>query len=456
MKTIQAVARYFPEKCGGIQTHLNDLLPYLQDQGVASKVVAGHIKQTSSNYMYEGFEVHRYPVFSEPAAEPLHGNHLHGGFEDFAKWLKHQKADIYHQHMWEPKCGLPHLRLAKELGYGTVVSVRLPHPVCGRNTLMYEGKEACDGKIDIKRCSRCCGFSKPIPSQVINALTLIPENKALPFLDKRLLRQLLIPSRISGRKFGLQQMVKYADKIVVMSEWVRQALLVNGIPESKLFLLKHGIAENYIPAKKVTRDFDGKLKIGFLGRWSPTKGVHILVDAIKQLPSNLPVELTIHGVPQEESYKHQVLEKIGNDSRIKVEPQVQRKDLSHILSGFDMLAVPSQWLETGPMVVLEAQAHGLPVLGSDLGGIAEKVTHNKDGFLLPASNSSAWAEAIHKLCKDPELLNSLREGIEPVRTIAAEAAESAMLYKQILAARASSELSYETPLTSPTISNYAS
>ena len=447
MKTIQAVARYFPEKCGGIQTHLNEILPYLQAQGVDSKIVAGHKQKTPSNYIHEGFEVYRYPVYPEPASEPLYGNHFHGGFEDFAQWLKLQKADIYHQHMWEPRCGLPHLKLAKELGYSTVVSIRLPHPICARNTLMYKGKEACSGKINISHCSHCCGFPGSLPTQLFDSLKLIPEINNRLFSNKYY-KKLLIPARIAGRQYGLQKLVEYADRIVVMSEWVRQALLINGVPDQKVFLLKHGISNAFIPEAKIPRKPDGKFKIGFLGRWSPTKGVHILVEAIKQLPVDLPVELTIHGVPQEDSYKQMVLRRINNDPRIKVAPQVKRKDLSSILLGFDMLAVPSQWLETGPMVVLEAQAHGLPVLGSDLGGIAEKVAHQKDGLLLPASDSSAWANAMHKLCKDAYLVNSLRKGIEPVRTIAAEAAESVMLYTQILNSKAGQNEKFASTISS--------
>lgn len=435
MKSIQAVARYFPEKCGGIQTHLNEILPYLQAQGVESKIVAGHKQKTPSNYIHEGFEVYQYPVYPEPAPEPLYGSNFHGGFENFAQWLKLQKADIYHQHMWEPRCGLPHLKLAKELGYATVVSIRLPHPFCARNTLMYKGKEACSGKIDISQCSQCFDFPDSLPAQLFHTLKLIPQNNSKLFSNKYY-KKLLIPARITNRQYGLQKLVEYSDRIVVMSEWVRQALLINGVPDQKVFLLKHGISKAFIPDAKSPREPDGKFKIGFLGRWSPTKGVHILVEAIKQLPTNLPVELTIHGVPQEDSYKQMVLSMIGQDPRIKVSPPVKRQDLSSILLSFDVLAVPSQWLETGPMVVLEAQAHGLPVLGSDLGGIAEKVTHQKDGLLLSASDSSAWANAIHKLCKDAHLVNSLKEGIEPVRTIAVEAAESAMLYTQILSSKA--------------------
>ncbi|NJO50341.1 MAG: glycosyltransferase family 4 protein [Leptolyngbyaceae cyanobacterium RM2_2_4] len=101
--------------------------------------------------------------------------------------------------------------------------------------------------------------------------------------------------------------------------------------------------------------------------------------------------------------------------------------------GFDVLAVPSQWLETGPVVVLEAHAHGLPVVGSDLGGIAEKVTHGVDGLLVAAGDPAAWAEAFARLALDEDYLNQLRAGIRPVRTISMEAAESLMVYQSVLA-----------------------
>ena len=64
------------------------------------------------------------------------------------------------------------------------------------------------------------------------------------------------------------------------------------------------------------------------------------------------------------------------------------------LMAADALVVPSLWLETGPMVVLEAKAAGLPVIGSRLGGIAELVSEPEDGMLVPPGNVAAWTEAI--------------------------------------------------------------
>src|SRR5207249_11023510 len=61
---------------------------------------------------------------------------------------------------------------------------------------------------------------------------------------------------------------------------------------------------------------------------------------------------------------------------------------------FDTLAVPSVWFETGPLVVLEAFAAGIPVVGSNIGGISELVTDGASGMLVEAANVNAWAKAL--------------------------------------------------------------
>lgn len=466
MKTIQAVARYFPEPCGGIHIHLSEIIPILQAYGVESTVAASQDVAQEAFYDYRGAKVYRYPTFPTPKSEPNHGAVPHGGFDQFARWLKAQSAEIYHQHQWTPQCGLPHLRLAKELGMGTVVSVRLPQPICQRQTLMLNGKEACNGKIDTVRCSYCCGVSEQLPPEVIRTLSHMPMPASiiarglLRRLDKTpaamkqsgetILRPMAIPAFVAARRHGLMEMAKYADRIVAMSEWVYNALMINGIPQEKLFLLRHGISETVrrSPLTQAQDQIQGQpnvLRIGFLGRWAPDKGIHILVEAIQSLPSNFPIQLVIHGVPQDEEYRAQIIERVGNDPRIQIAQHVPREELPLVLSNFDVLAVPSQWLETGPVVVLEAYAHGLPVVGSNLGGVAEKVRHGVDGLLVPPQDVEAWAEAFARLVLEANFLEQLRQGIQPVRTIHMEAEESIELYQSVLRER-------QTPTVIPSAS----
>jgi len=71
-----------------------------------------------------------------------------------------------------------------------------------------------------------------------------------------------------------------------------------------------------------------------------------------------------------------------------------------------MLAFPSIATETFGRVSVEAQATGVPVLGSDIGGIPETLDAGVTGLLLPPGDVDAWREAILKLC-DPALRMSM-------------------------------------------------
>jgi glycosyltransferase involved in cell wall biosynthesis len=119
--------------------------------------------------------------------------------------------------------------------------------------------------------------------------------------------------------------------------------------------------------------------------------VHVLVDAFRRLPRDTDAELLVHGLPLDSAYERQVRRAAEGDPRIKFLGPVGRADVAAVIAGFDVLAVPSIWLETGPLVVLEALAAGTPVVGSDLGGIAEVVTPGSNGWLLPHGDVAAWA-----------------------------------------------------------------
>lgn len=446
MKTIQTAARYFPEHCGGIQVHLSELIHAMQAYGVESQVAAPTVSGYEDAYRHDDVDVFRYPVIGSLKPEPNHGHAPHRGFDRFVNWLKRQDATVYHQHQWTPACGLPHLRAAKELGMATVVTIHLPTPICLRDTLMLNGQTVCNGRIDPVRCSRCCGVSEQLSAPMIQALSQLPvpisqaargvlrrSHRLPPSLRasvESLLSPLSIPTFVAARRRSLLEMARWSDRIVAVCQWLYDALLLNGVPERKLVLCRCGVSKHlHRSAARVNSKHP--LRVGFLGRWNPTKGIHVLVEAMQRLPADLPIELVIHGVADDEHYRQQVLARIGEDPRIHIAPPVERHHLAAVLPRFDVLAVPSQWLETGPLVVLEAHASGVPVIGSDLGGIAELVRPQQDGLLVPPSDPQRWADVLLQLAQHPARLDKLRRGIRPVRSISAEATELAALYKAI-------------------------
>ena len=446
MKVIQAITRYFPQSYGGTEVYVDNLAQGLQLHKIESVVAAAEVgRQEVTSYDYNGVEVYRYPVFPSPTDAQFHQKELPGGFNYFSRWLKAHKADLYHQHSWHWHCGLHHLALAKKIGMPTVLTVHMPDIICLRGTLMLNGLSPCEGLKSEVGCGYCYGVPEKVPEWAVRALSQIPLSVATAAKNK-LLKSPTVQLHQMGRALGLPSLAKYhltklrqmehlIDQIVTPCQWSYDALIVSGLSKEKLVLCRQGVSSSYPQIKTQTKRQEGVLRIGFLGRWHTTKGVEILVKAVQGLPTNLPVELVIHGILQENTgrdIRDRVLEIATRDSRIRIAEPLSRSSVPEALASFDLLAVPSQWLETGPLVVLEAQAVGTPVIGSNLGGIAELVRHGVDGWLVPAKDVQAWTDAIATLAKDADLLAKLRQGIQPVRTMDTVASEMSALYHEIL------------------------
>ena len=168
-----------------------------------------------------------------------------------------------------------------------------------------------------------------------------------------------------------------------------------------------------------------------MGRLAREKGIDILLEAMRRITSPR-LKLDIFGLAvdsEAESLKQSVVN--AGDRRIRLLPPFPNANAISELGAYDCLAVPSQWLETGPLVVLEAFAAGIPIVGSNLGGIAELVEDEKNGLLVEPASIEAWVTAFNRLLTEPGLLSRLRLGIPKVRTMDQVAVEMLALYRRL-------------------------
>jgi glycosyltransferase involved in cell wall biosynthesis len=176
------------------------------------------------------------------------------------------------------------------------------------------------------------------------------------------------------------------------------------------------------------------LRLAFVGRLHPTKGVDIVVKALVARP-DLAATLDVYGVAQDASamrYAAELRSLAAGDARIRFLDAVARAAVVPTLAEYDATVVPSQWLETGPLTVLESFAAGLPVIGSNLGGVAELVSHERDGWLVPHADVASWAMAIERLAVDRSLLARLTAGVGRPRSTDDVARDMASVYDAIL------------------------
>jgi glycosyltransferase involved in cell wall biosynthesis len=334
------------------------------------------------------------------------------------------------------------LRSAKRRGIPVVVTCHTPGAVCASGTLLLDGKFPCDGRMDAVRCARCMLTSKGMPRRMAVALShlrWVPGASVFHKTGSRMLTALRTRSFMDSLHRHTREFFSEADRIVAVCEWMFEALVVNGVPKSKIVLSRQGLTQSTepldasIPSHHRAAGVRGPMRIAFLGRMDPVKGAHLLIDAVRAEPG-LNLELDLFCIPQDEGDAHAArLRSLADmDPRIHFHDPLPSAAVVDRLRGYDLLAVPSLWMETGPLVVLEAFAAGIPVIATRLGGMRELVADGIDGVLVdPAID--AWRAALRDLAADPSRIDRLAEGVRFPRTMADAADDMIALYRSLLA-----------------------
>ena len=437
LKIVFGVPWFLPDSIGGTEVYVAGLAEELQTLGIECVVAVPGKNDKFTTSSYRNIRTVQYPTpqgQEEPqdilASKPVNA---------FNDWLSSERPDIYHQHDWSLNCGLPHLTAAKEMGIPAFMTVHLAKLICISATMICEGVSQCDGQIIEQRCARCFMKSRGVPSGLAAPLAGISAPvsatlRNLPGVGR------LVSSRMRARRVleGVKRVSETVDCIITVSQWLRSALLINGVPEERTAFVRSGVhPEVAALANPRARESNKLLRIGFLGRLIEPKGLHVLIAALQRLskmgtPFHLKVlGLTDNGRPSV-AYRERLEKMAAGEPQIHFLYNQPRAAINDFYENIDVLAVPSQLLENAPLVVLEANAWKIPVIGSDLGGIREMVRDQVDGVLVPHSDVDAWTNALDRLAREPAILQRLRSNISSVRTMRETALEMADLYRNVI------------------------
>jgi glycosyltransferase involved in cell wall biosynthesis len=208
---------------------------------------------------------------------------------------------------------------------------------------------------------------------------------------------------VQRRKDALKAWMHSAAHVVVVAGWLKEVLVRNEIPADHITVSRHGLSQSVrrthqeAARRRPQRTKEDPLRIGFVGRFTEIKGPHILVEAVRRLPDDIGVEARLYGMAQSEEdrrYLSSMKSSMNDDPRIQFCGAMTDENRVEAFASFDMLAVPSICFETGPFTVLEAFAARIPVLGSNHGGIAERIEHGRSGVLVPPGDVGAWEDEL--------------------------------------------------------------
>jgi glycosyltransferase involved in cell wall biosynthesis len=159
------------------------------------------------------------------------------------------------------------------------------------------------------------------------------------------------------------------------------------------------------------------LRLGYLARLAPEKGLHVLVDAFVRLRrrSDLPrVELVIAGWQgqRHEPYVQEQLQKLaaaGLSADVQLLGTVDRAAKLRMLSQLQLFSVPATFHEPKGLYALEAMAAGIPIVQPAHGIFPELIAATQGGLLVPPNDPEALAAACARLLLDPRLREQMAE-----------------------------------------------
>ena len=426
---------FAPDPMGGTEVYVAGLAAALKLHGFISDIAApAYINQS---YDYNGIPVHRFAQSSSPAFAHAYGEPDETAAASFRKLVDRLKPRIVHLHARTSAVSERLTDIAHEAGAKVVFTYHTPTVSCARGTMMRMDNEPCNGRLNTFRCTTCNLARYDVPAGVREILSAVPEfaGRMLGFIDLSggLWTAMRMSALVSEGHQRFCALMEKADRVVAVCDWVADVLRLNGVPENKLVLSRQGLLGTPSSGRRLERNPRQPLRLAYFGRIDWTKGIDILIEALAQIPEAL-VTLDVYGVnqPGSDPYFAGLCGMAANDSRIVFHATVPPDDVVATMYAYDLVAVPSRWLETGPLVVLEAFAAGTPVLGARLGGIAELVTHDVDGLLVVPGDPIAWSEAIGSLAATPDRIEELRRGIGPPRSMEDAAADMAALYCKLL------------------------
>ena len=173
---------------------------------------------------------------------------------------------------------------------------------------------------------------------------------------------------------------------IAVSKYIRELAVAQGAKPENTFVLHNPVdTQRFHPGRNQTKDAD----VIFVGRLVAEKGLPVLIEAAQDLSRQTRI-LIIGDGPLRRNLEHRA-QQVGCE--IIFQGWVDNQQLPEYIRRSKLQVLPSL-SEAQGLVVLEAMACGVPVIGAETGRIPDMIEHGKSGWLVPPNDAEALAKAI--------------------------------------------------------------
>jgi glycosyltransferase involved in cell wall biosynthesis len=304
-----------------------------------------------------------------------------------------------------------------------VGTARLPNPVAWAWDSWLIGRAAGNLRSFLVQCSADLVVTKGLSSHLLGGLA-----------TRRLQTPCVwhVQDFISERTFGI-----YRRAFGWAARWLAEQIIVDGktiadqLPRSlqtRVTVIHNGADTNRfrpdLDGTKVRRELgipDDHLVIGNVGRVTPWKGQHYLIEAFAPLArENRNITLLLVGSPvfDNDSYQRRLLNtvvRLGLEDRVKLPGY--RHDMPDVLAAMDVFAFTSVEKDTSPLALLSAMSCGLPIVAFDIAGVRELMADDDQFLLVPVADVPRLTNTLARVLTDEVLRRTLGTAARKQATI---------------------------------------
>lgn len=438
MNILLASHGFPPTHSAGAERRTERMAKWLTAQG--HHVVVFTVEQVNSatqkveHTEQDGFEVYRlYYDLKEFGPQGVFRNLYNNPFiaKVLRNLLRGQSFDLVHM-VSGYLLGVSAIEVVKEFGLPLVITLTEFWFMCARLNLIQLTGVLCSGPESPQKCARCLLEDKRryrLPAQnmpmVMDALWRVGHHIGFGAETER---------GVLERQQALKTALARADLVICPSAFLIEKFRAFDYDIGRFVHIRQGMSPASFNQTLPPKVHSDALRITYVGQLKYHKGVDLLIDAVMHLlDRGANIQLNIWGNEHESREYVQHLKR-----RSMLYPAIHWNGAftgGHvwgILAETDVLVVPSRWYENSPNAILEAFLMRVPVVATDLGGMAELVTNDENGLLFKLDNTNELIHQLSRLLNEPDLLATLAARIPQIKTLDQEMVDVMRHYDQLL------------------------
>ena len=386
MKIIYLVHQFYPESWTGTEKFVLKMSTMAQNNGQIVKVITYSFYEDSfydkicGDTLYKEFSYKGIPVIALKHKKNNPTDNISLGDSSMSKIareiLKNENPDIIH--VGHPMRVNEFIFCAMELNIPYLITLTDFWLLCPSTVLINSRGDLCKGPDNGEECKKYCGE---------------------------------YPSNFIAQRSTASREIMLGASMIISPSLFLSTLFERVINNIHIEVINHGMS--YTSLKKNTQKYNPGDRITFCyaGSLNHHKGIHILIETLKGIESD-KFTLKIYGGGTDEVYKNKLLEMVGGDRRFEFCGRYSEDNVGNILNNIDVVIVPSLWYENYPLVLHEALSCNVPVITSNIGGMAEKVKNNINGFTFPVGDKDTLRFIINNILDNPTLLNNIKDNMK--------------------------------------------